>query len=255
MARKTVKTKKEEAERSNVDSYEKLRNELFDYRVEIQSFKHSIKMLCACVSVVLALLGFFGYNHIESILDKVESNANSRLATTDALLAKVNTEVLDSLMLEVEKKTASYSTAISALEKGTRVNNELYKKLIDGLPFNNSIENKYDPYILKDVNNLFDIVYYSSDYSAGKKGECYVVMGEKYIKEKEDVLLVSIETKDRNRSLFYQYFEVQSNYNKLYFRFSKFNDDTDYYLRIILLRKNGTETYGYNYSKRITLKE
>lgn len=252
--KKTEKTSKKEVGYNNSDSYEKLRDELFQYRVEIQSFKRSMKTLWACASIVIAVLGFFGYNRIETLLNKVESNANTRLAKTDALLAKVDTRFLDSLMTIVEEKTSSYEAAISALENGTRVNNEIYRKLIAGLPYNNRTKAKYEAYYVNNAINLFDIVYYNEQYASGQKGECYVVMGDEYIKEKDDALLVMIEPKNRHLAVFYQIFEVQSNYNKLYYSFDKTDGAVEYTLRVILLRKRGSKTDGFQLSKPITLK-
>ena len=57
--------KKEEQVLIQDSSFEKLRDELFNYRIEIQSYKRSMRMLIACVSVVVALLGFMGYDRTE----------------------------------------------------------------------------------------------------------------------------------------------------------------------------------------------
>ena len=254
MPKKIEKTTQEGVEYKNSEVYERLRDELFQYRVEIQSYKRSMKILWTCVSVVIAVLGFFGYNHIESLLNKVEANANDRLVKTDSLLAKVDTRFLDSLISVVEEKTGSYEAAISALENGTRVNNELYKKLIASLPYNKRTKNQYKAYSVHNAINLFDIVYYDELYPSGNKGECYVIMGDEYIKEKDDALLVMVEPTNRHLAVFYQIFEIQSVYNKLYYKFDKTDGAIEYTLNVILLRKKGTNTEGYQLSKPITLK-
>lgn len=254
MIKKTGKNKIKSEIVENKESYEKLRDELFQYRVEIQSYKRSMRTLWACVSIVIAVLGFFGYNRIETLLGKVESNANARLARTDSLLMKVDTHFLDSVRTVVEERTASYEEAIAALENGTRVNNELYRKLISALPFNKRKEKDVGVYSVENAINIFDIVYYTESYRVGRDGDCYVVMGDEFIKEKDDILLIIVEPINRNIAVFYQTFEVLDKYNKLYFCFDKYEKYEDYTLSAILLRRRGHDYVGYSLSRLITLK-
>lgn len=233
--------------------YEKLRDELFHYRVEIQSYKRSMSTLWACVSVVVALLGFFGYNRVEALLDRVEKSANERLSKTDSLLVKIDSHFLDSLMTVVDERTTAYHDAIAALEKGARVNNELYKKLISGLPYNKRDATSIKSYIRDDATSLFDIVYYPNPYSYNTIGDCYIVMGDEYTREKDDVFIVEVAPKNRNLLLFYQQFEVKSNYNKLHFKLEKYEQFTEYELVVILIRKRGKEYSGYRMTKPLTI--
>ncbi len=254
MANKTKKDAIGNVSVENLQVVEKLRDELFEYRVDIHSYKRSMNILWACVSVVIAILGFFGFDRVEALLDRVEQNANERLAQTDMLLSKVDTHYLDSLTAIVQERTQAYQDAIAALEKGTRVNNELYKKLISGLPYNKRIEGKRSPYIQKEATNLFDVVFYTEKYSYNQTGECYVVMGEEYRLEKDDFISVEIRPRNRHVIIFEQSYEVFSNYNKFHFQFEEFEGYSDYDLSIILFRKNGKEIYGYQLSKPISVK-
>lgn len=112
---------------------------MFRYRVKMQSYKRSMNTLWVCDSIVLAVLGFLGYNRVENLLEKVEKNANERLSKTDAMLAKIDTHILDLITTVVGERTEAYEKAIAALEKGMKVNRELYKKLISGLPYNKKV--------------------------------------------------------------------------------------------------------------------
>lgn len=253
MKNKDRKSNEEENLRNN-DSYEKLRDELFHYRVDIQAYKRSMNMLWACVSIIVAIFGFFGYNRVEALLDKVEQNANERLSQTDELLAKVDMNFLDSLRTIVEQRAKSYEEAIAALENGTRVNNDLYKKLFDGLPYNKRVDNSYDAYYPSDATNIFDIIYYTESYTLGKDGDCYVIMGEEYNYEVDDVFLVEVMPKDRNMAIYYQKFEVHNNYNKLHFNFKKHEQYQEYTLDVILLRKKGDILNGYRMVVPINIK-
>ena len=100
---------------------------------------------------------------------------------------------------------------------------------------------------------MFDIVFYNEQYSSGHMGECYVVMGDEYIKEKDDAILVMVEPNNRHLAISHQLFEVQSNYNKLYYSFGKYEGTTDFTLRVILLRKRGSGTDGYRLPKPINI--
>lgn len=247
MANKTQKSPQD-----NNELYEKLRDELFDYRVDIKSYKRSMNILIAAVPVIITLLGFFGYNHIETLLDKVEMNANARLAKTDSILATVDMRFLDSLTEIVNARTESYEKAIAALEKGTRINTEIQKKLISSLPYNKREDARFDSYVQKDATNIFDIIYYNDSYDYGKTGECYVLMGDDYVKESGDCLLVEVFPKKSNVAVYYQMFEVQDNYNKLYFSFGKYEQISSYTLKVILLRKKGNGYVGYLARKSIS---
>lgn len=253
MAKKTKKAIKENNQCERTTSYEKIKDELFQYRVEIQSYKRSMNMLWICVSIVLSILTFFGYNKIEVLLDEVKQTANEKLAETEQLLSKINTHYLDSLTTIVEERTIAYEEAIAALEKGTKVNNELYKKLISGLPYNKRIAAEFEPYIEKDATNLFDIVFYSDHYISGQTGECYVVMGDEYSPEKDDVFFIEVMPNNRRVIIYYQTYEVLRNYNKFHFKFDKYEQSNDYNLVIALQRKQGKETIRYTISKPIAI--
>ena len=248
MAKKLEKNNPERDE-----SYEKLRDELFEYRVDIKTYKRSMSILVGSVSVIVAICGFFGYNRIEALLNKVESNANARLARTDSLLAKVDMRFLDSLTAVVEERTTQYEEAIAALEKGSRVSNDMYKKLISSLSYNKRIEKHYDAYLQRDATNYFDLVFYSEYYKPGSTGECYVVMGEEYEKREDDMFLVEVFPRNRNIAIFHQTFDVQRNYNRLFFSFGKFEDYKEYSLRVILLRKNKKEYDGYTIYRPLSI--
>lgn len=249
MAKKTQEEKTGDAEQ-----VERLRDELFKYRVEIQSYKRSINILVGSVSVILAIFAFFGYDRIESIVNSVEARANARLATTDSLLAKVDMRFLDSLTSVVNERTILYENAIEALERGARVNKDIYKQLIGSLPYNKRIDKSVGAYTLNDATNLFDVVYYTDDYHFGGNGDCYVLMGEEYAKHDEDMFLVIVRPKGRNIAICFQPFEAMNDYNKLHFGFAKYEKYTEYELSIILLRGAEKNLSGYGITLPVSTK-
>ena len=250
MVKKKEKIIEETNDKSN-NEYEKLREELFEYSVDIKSYKNSMNTLWICVTVVIAILGFLGYDKLEALLDRVEKSANDKLARTDSLLSKVDTHYLDSLTNLVNEKTIAYEATVEALERGTRVNNNMIKSLISGLPFNKRYDVEHTPYIETDATNLFDIIYYTDNYVYGETGVCYVLMGEEYIKEKGDILLVKVRPENRNVVVYYQTFETFDNYNKLHYSFGRYEQANKYILEVALIRKRDVKFMGYTQMKSI----
>lgn len=249
-----VKKKEKNIEENSCKSrneYEKLREELFEYRVDIKSYKNSMNTLWICVTVVIAILGFLGYDKLETLLNRVEDSANERLARTDSLLSKVDTHFLDSLTTLVNEKTVAYEATVNALERGTRVNNNMIKSLIGGLPFNKRYDVEHTPYIETDATNLFDIIYYTDNYEYGETGVCYVLMGEEYVKKKGDILLVKVRPDNRNIVVYYQTFETFDNYNKLHYSFGRFEQANKYILEVVLIRNRDGKFMGYTQKKSI----
>lgn len=245
--------KNEKKEIENNESYEKLRDELFKYRVDIKSYRRSMSTLIAAVSAIVAIFGFFGYSRIEDLLNKVEMTANARLAKTDSLLASIDTHYLDSLTAVVEERTAQYEEAIAALERGTKVNNDVVKRIISSLPYNKRAQIRYETYVRKDATNYYELLFYTDLYSAASTGECYVVMGAEYDRQKDDYFLIEVLPIDTNVAIYYQTFEIQDTYNKMYFRFARYEDKREYRLNVILIRKKGAEYEGYTVSAPISM--
>lgn len=253
MVKKKEKNIEAHTEESSTQ-YEKLRDELFQYRVEIQSFKHSMRTIWISITVGFTLFGFLGYGKVEALLDRVETKANERLSKTDSLLAKVDTQYLDSLIAVVNEKTLAYEASVAALEKGTLVNNNLMKSIIKDIPYNKRFDVKHTPYFETDATNMFNVIYYTDNYAYGETGDCYVVMGEEYKKEEGDVFLVEIKVENRNIAVFYQTFEAFENYNKLHYSFGDHKHGSRYLLVIALIRKRGTDFIGYTQTKPIVVK-
>lgn len=235
----------------NSESYEKLRDELFQYRVEIQSYKRSINIIIACTSVLVGMLAFFGIDKIDSFMNKYDERAELRLARTDSLLSQVDVAALDSLSDIVAAKTEVYKNAVSELEKGTRVNKELYTLLIRNMPSNPLTKKEIKSYIDRSGVNYFDIVEYPKIYKQGQKGECYMVLNENVTVNPDDVLVVSVYPKDRRILVYHQAYSVLGVYNKTLLSFDKYERYLDYTLSVTLLRKEGNDYVGYSETKPI----
>jgi len=91
------KTNISEKNEENPSSYEKLKEDLFDYRIDIKSYKRNLNTIRISGSIIISVLAFFGYNKIESIQESILRRANERLAITDSILAKIDQKKIDSL--------------------------------------------------------------------------------------------------------------------------------------------------------------
>ena len=234
------------------DSIEKMRDELFQYRVEICSYKRSMNYLIAFVSVIIAVLGFFGYDKIDTVADKFEEHASNRLAVTDSILAKLDTHFLDSITDLIYKTTNVYENSLKTLEKGVQYNID-YVNLIGKLSYNKRAEKVPETYFERNATNVFDIAYYSDSIREDIIGECYVIMRDEYKYNTDDVFLIAVYPKGRNIAVFYQPFVVKNDYNKFYFQFNKYEDDENYRLEVVLLKKQGNGAIGYRIKKPVVL--
>jgi amino acid permease len=85
--------KKTSVNNTNEDEYNfsvvnKLRDELFEYRIDIKAYKRSLNAIIAAGTILISVIAFFGYSKIENIEKTIMNRANERLAITDSLLKK-----------------------------------------------------------------------------------------------------------------------------------------------------------------------
>ena len=109
------KKQKNMTKKSNTVSEEnennKLRDELFEYRVDIKSYIRNLNTIIIAGTLIISVLAFFGYNKIENIEKIVIDKTNQRLAITDSLLAKIDQKKIDSIknILIVKKRNIAQS--------------------------------------------------------------------------------------------------------------------------------------------------
>lgn len=241
-----MKKKNSEIEDDNPNKdYEKLRDELFKYRIEINAFQRSIKTIIACVTLVIAILSYFGYDKIDSVVNKIEQQTNKRLASTDSILSQIDTHYLDSLTLLVEERTALYENALKELERGMEANKELLNVVISNMNYNKRTTRDIKSFTVDNGVGLFDIIQYADELRSGELGECYVVLNDDVVISDDNVFLVEILPKGRNVLVYYQFFEINGRYNKFNYSFSKFEQYDDYILRVALIKKTKSGYVGY----------
>lgn len=237
------------------ESYEKLKDELFECRVELASWKKSFNILATCVTVIIAIITFFGYGKIEAVMKGVEARTEVRLSRVDELLAKVDTRQLDSITRLVSERTSQYEDAIAALDKGMMANRELLRLMIDNMPYNKKIESRIPSYIQKDAIGVMDVIFCDESLAQGISGNCYVLIDESFQLEEDDRLIIQVLPTGRRILVFDGCYVPQGKYNKLGFILNPFEKYKDYIVEVILLRKNGKDYYGYTLTRPLRLKD
>ncbi len=106
-------------------SYEKLRDELFDTRVDLKAWIRSMKILGICVPILLFILAFLGYDKIESIEQKI--------------LSKIDEKRLNELNQRILAKEVEFEQTLKNFEKVLSKNKELEEKLLTALVSNERV--------------------------------------------------------------------------------------------------------------------
>lgn len=250
----TKKTTKSVTEDVGPSSYEKLRDEVFQYRVETKAQLKSFRYLVSFATVLIALLAFFGYDKIDRVIDKIEERTNSRLANTDSLLSLIDTRYLDSLTSAVSQRTAIYEKALTELERGTKVSQEYFRVIGNSLPYNKESEIKIDSYFNDNRINVIDVVRYSEILHDREIGDCIVSIRDDVDINEGDVLEVKVFPKGRRIVMFSQFYKVNKPLNRLPFRITRYNDYQDYTLLVSYYSLQDNQYRAYIIEKSFKLK-
>ena len=242
MAKKTTKSVSED---SCPTSYEKLRDEVFQYRIETRSQLKSFRYLASFTAIVVAILAFFGYDKIDSITSKIEERTNSRLASTDSLLSSIDTQYLDSLTIAVSQRTAIYEKALTELERGTKVSQDYFRVVGNSLPYNKEIEVKIDSYLNDNRIDVIDVVQFSGTIHERQVGDCIVSIRDDVDIKEGDAIEIKVYPKGRRIVVFSQFYHVNKPLNRLSFRITRFEDYQDYSLFITLYSLINGQYHAY----------
>jgi hypothetical protein len=102
-------------------SYEKLRDEVLEVKVDYRAWLRSLKVIALCVTIILAILAYFGYDKIESIESTAVQRVNERLAKTDSLISlidEVRIHQLDQMLNELSQRVDGKEQELDQLMMG-----------------------------------------------------------------------------------------------------------------------------------------
>ena len=112
--KKVQRSKKESITKTEIG---KLKDQVIEARIEYKSLWRVIKVSSWFVGFIFIIIGFFGYNKMDSIESMIIERANSRLAQTDSILAKIDTSKINELNRRLLEKQREYETILENFQK------------------------------------------------------------------------------------------------------------------------------------------
>jgi hypothetical protein len=250
--------KQSNSEKNDIDSssLEKLKSDLFDYRIDIKAYKRNINTIIICGSLIISVLGFFGYNKIESIQNSILERANERLAITDSILSKIDQKKIDSLNEIISQKEIEYQQTIENFENTILKNRALEDKLLKSLPENKRSNNNVNHYEIEYSNSYFEVRPFRKTLRPRENESIFLVFKDNVITSKNDFIILSLYPKGRGILLMEKRYDIDTRLNRLSFEIEKFENFTDYTLRIGYCMKLDSDKYKKFYIiEDIKLKE
>lgn len=233
--------------------YEKLRDELFEIRVDVKAYIRSLKVLGSAVAILFAILAYFGYDKIDSVQQTVLNKANQRLAKTDSLLARLDQTKLDSLNLLLVQKQQEYEVTLSNFELALRRNKELEFKLFAALKPNERTEYELQSWAVHPPEDYFEIKHFPEKFRSGERIDLYLSFSESFDMSRAKVLRVAItQFRDGKAYGIRDYkFKVQQRLNK--FSITLDISKGQYLIEIGFIRKEGDGHGFYRLQKGIEI--
>lgn len=198
--------------------YEHLRNELFDVRVDLKAWLSSVKVITISASIIVFILGFFGYSKIESIESKVFDQVNERLQVTDSLIASLDKSRIDSLNQLLNEQEQRYKETIKNLEESIRSSEKIRSNLIKSLPSNTRIEGNLDGYTRKSPDGLFTLTEIQKEFDLNESINVGLIFEESVSLEDIKSIYISVIKKDEDGSQVLvkrSFYQVAGNINKI----------------------------------------
>ncbi len=235
-----------EESKEDKPSYEKLRDELMDTRIDLKAWIRSMKILGVSVSIILFILAFLGYDKIESIEQKI--------------LSKIDEKRLNELNQRIIAKEREFEQTLINFEKVLSKNKELEEKLLASLVSNERVSApKMDSSLLVPAEDKFQIREFPLTFKKNSKQNLFLTFSDNIDLKNAELLEVAILQK-KSESQYTQYadyfFKVQQKLNKLSFVVDV--DPGNYLLRAGYLVKSKSKSdkaeysfYSYEYNIKI----
>jgi hypothetical protein len=200
----------------NESNCEKLRDELFDTKVDLKSFIRSIKIIVTSVSIIITILAFFGYNKIENIQTQILEQANERVAKVDTLLAKVDENRINIMNAKILATQKNLDSLYNNIGKLIIKNKKLEDMAINTLPPNEQIELSIPQWFENNGDNDFEI---RMKTNTNNKKDLFVIFNDNFDLNKVKCLAVEVSNVlSKNTCLFFNCYKIQGRINKLSFQ-------------------------------------
>lgn len=228
-------------------SLEKITNDLFDYRVDIKSYKMSLNSIIIAGSILVSILAFFGYNKIENIETTIMEKANKRLTVTDSLLAKIDQSKIDSLNFMLLKKEQEYLVTIANFERIIQQSKDLQLKLLESLSENTRIDSRNDSYTTEHPTDIFILHDFKKELPKNKVEYIYLTFKDEVTFSPEDYLSIRLYPKERRILLLNKDYKIDSKFNKLSFGIEPFENYKEYTLEVAYFKKEKGKSFKRYY--------
>ncbi|MCD4663979.1 MAG: hypothetical protein K8R68_01835 [Bacteroidales bacterium] len=238
----------------NSSNNEKLREELFEIRVDVQVYKRSFKILVTSVVIITAIIAYFGYDKIDTIQKDILKKANQRLAQTDSLLSNIDQSKLDTLNIKLSKKVKEYELTLANFDLVLQSNKELENKLFATLNTNKRVEYPLKSLYQHSPEDFFKLKKFPNVFKPNEKLDLFLSFSDSFELSSAEVLKLEI-TKTKNDQL-YQVkdysFEVQQRLNKLSITLDIAKGK--YILDVGFIKKDKEKYHFYRFRKNIVIK-
>lgn len=249
MAKKVAKIKDEDNQ-----SIDKLRDELFDYRVDIKSYRKNLNTLAVAGTILLSMLAFFGYNKIENIEETIMQRANERLALTDSLLAKIDQAKIDSLNQLLLSKEQEYNVTIANFERILRQSTDLQKKLLESLPENERTNGKTNSYSEEYPTSIFEINSFNKSLTKDQTEFLYLIFKDNIDFSRDDYISITLYPKGGRIILLDKNYKISSKLNKISYGIPPYENYKEYELQISFFKKEDNRYKRYWIKENVNLK-
>lgn len=233
---------------------EKLREELFEYRVDIKSYKGKLNVIIYAGSILLVILAFFGYDKIYNIETTILNRANERLAQTDSILSKIDQPRIDSINQLLLVKEQEYNVVIANFEKIVQQTMDVQSKLLESISENKRTDNRTGRYTEEYPTDVFTIHPFNKELNRDQVEFIYVIFKDDVEFSCEDYLSIALYPKGRRMLLLDKNYAISSKFNKISFGINPFETYKDYELQISYFKKEDQNYRRHYIIENIRLK-
>ena len=199
-------------------SYDKMQNDIIEIKVDYRSWLRSLKVIGSSIAIILGILAYFGYDKIDTLESTILKQLNSRLAITDSLLSNIDEDKLDKLNIRLEEKEKEYNKTIANIARIIMLNKEIEDKILETLPNNSIIKQKYTTMYQSGNENIFEVKPIKKTYKQNSNEYFYLIFFENYSLENADFVLFQIQK--GNSVLKDSFNKIESRFNKIELNFN-----------------------------------
>lgn len=233
----------------NRKDYEDLRKDITEVRIDYKAWIRTIKIIAFSVTIILAVLTYFGYDKIDSLEKTIIDRTNNRLAQTDSILSKIDEKKINEINQRITDKEKEYSQTLKNFEKIITQNKRIEDNILALLPNNKRTERKLSSYYGSHVDDLFDFRPIENSYKQNSVVNFYLIFKETFDLNNADV--ISLNLFRGNYIIKQYYYVIEQRFNKINLTFDV--EKGDYTIEFGFLSKSNDKPTFHSYKKNIKI--